>query len=221
MTRLLAIDSATAVGSVALVEGDGATAKVVAERAVEMDRSHAIHQVSSIDQLLADHNWDKRSIEAVAVVRGPGSFTGVRIAMGTAQGVALAAGCPCLAVGTLEAMAMASGDAPRSRIALLGAGRGELFWARFEAQGEPPREIDAPQMMEESAVWSLSDGYFIYGDKVTRPDSWEPSLGCEAPQALAGAAGRLALMREGDSPPLAPHYIRPSDAELNRHRRSS
>ena len=221
MTRLLAIDTSTARGRVALVEGHGEAVRNIVEIDECMELSHATHLIALIDRALAQGGWSKTQLDALAVVRGPGSFTGVRIALGTVQGLALACACPCVGVHTLEAMAEASGACPADRVALLGAGRGELYHARFDAAGSPPAEIAAPSLIRAESLWDDPPGYILWADGVEPPAHIDVSAGRAAATGTAAAAGRIALLRdlrEGSVAPLSPLYVRPSDAELQRRR---
>lgn len=99
--RLLAIETATEACSVAiLVDGD------VRERFEIAPRLHAELTLPWAEQLLADAGVAKSQLDAIAVGRGPGAFTGVRLAIALAQGIALALDRPLLPVSTLAALAM-------------------------------------------------------------------------------------------------------------------
>src|SRR4051794_40970052 len=106
--RVLALDSTTRVGSVALLEcGDGA-ARVVAERAGDPSRSHAERLPADLLQLLDAHGLGIADVDLFAVTSGPGSFTGLRIGIATMQGFALARGRGLVGVSALDALAEAS-----------------------------------------------------------------------------------------------------------------
>ena len=104
MTRVLAIDTSTSRANVALLEGDGSAVDTVVETAAPMAGSHATHLFDLIDLVLAQAGWSKQQLGAVAVGRGPGSFTRGRIAPRASQGLALGAGRPCAGVYTPEAV---------------------------------------------------------------------------------------------------------------------
>jgi tRNA threonylcarbamoyladenosine biosynthesis protein TsaB len=129
VTRLLAIDTASTSFALALAE-EGVVLRSL-ERPAGQDHSRLL--LPAIRELLAG----EEAIEAIAVVRGPGSYAGLRVGIATAQGLALARGLPMAGVGTLEAVAAASGVDPVT--AIHPAGRGELAVQRFEA-GRPVAE---------------------------------------------------------------------------------
>ncbi len=113
---LLALDSADATCSAALWDSARpAPAALLGHRRLAPGRGQADHLIALIDDLLRALGLDYRALDLLAVNHGPGSFTGVRSAVAAARGLALAAGLPVLAVGSLEALAAAvpdgSGDA--------------------------------------------------------------------------------------------------------------
>ena len=129
--RLLAFETATEACSVAvLVDGD------VRERFGIAPRRHAELALPWADELLAEAGVAKSQLDAIAVGRGPGAFTGVRLAVALAQGIALALDRPVLPVSTLASLAMqASGP---QVLAAIDARMGEVYLGRFHiAEGEP------------------------------------------------------------------------------------
>jgi len=225
--RWLALDTSTWWGSVALIEhGPGARdARAVLEVGGRVDGSHAEHLLSWIARLLAETGWSKSSLDAYAATRGPGSFTGIRVGLGTAQGLALASGRPCFGVTTLEAIAEAHGADEHDRVPVLDAGRGQLYSARYDPAGSPPVTLRAPWVGDAAAVLEqavAAAGTIIRGPGTSlaaQPEGGWPRLR-RAAERIAGAAGRVASLRAaaGEAPqPLTPLYLRPPDALL-KHR---
>ncbi len=218
--RVLAIDTSTSRANVALLEGAGGTVDTVAETVATMVGSHATHLFDLIDRVLAMAAWSKQQLDAFAVIRGPGSFTGVRIALGTARGLALASDRPCAGVNTLEAMAEASGACSGERVPVLGAGRGELYVARYDAGSSPPRELVAPHLQSTEAFWKMPAGYALWGSGADPPTELSTLTGRQAGLQTAAAAGRIAILRGLPARPdtsISPLYIRPPDAQLKQH----
>jgi tRNA threonylcarbamoyladenosine biosynthesis protein TsaB len=226
--RILAMDTSTWWGGVALVERteEAGPCVLVAELGVQINASHAPSLLESIERLLALAGWDRSSVDAYAATRGPGSFTGVRVGLGTIRGLSLATDRPCAGVCTLDAVAEAHGPAAVERIALIGAGRGELFGARYDASSSPVVPLEEPWLGPPARVAaSVGEGGAVAipapgTDSVARavrPDA--PGLRfVVAPRSIAAAAGRLVLQR-GELDPdksasLSPLYLRPPDAEL-------
>jgi len=136
---LLAIDTATRYASVALYEDDG----VLAECSWLSQNNHSVEMMPEIDRLLARQGISPSELGCVAVTKGPGSFTGLRIGMSIAKGLCLALGIPIVAVPTLDVVAYAAGDPGMRVVAILEAGRGRLCAAAYrfvdglaEAEGE-------------------------------------------------------------------------------------
>ena len=222
MMCVLAIDTSTSRANVALLEGAANAVDTVAETTASMARSHATHLFDLIDRVLDLAGWSKQRLDAFAVVRGPGSFTGVRIALGTAQGLALASGRPCAGVNTLEAMAEASGACPGERTPVLGAGRGELYVARYDAGSSPPREVVAPRLQTVESFWNALPGYALWGSGAEPPRELPATAGRSAGLQTAAAAGRIAILRglpAALETPVSPLYIRPPDAQLKQRGR--
>ncbi len=127
--KLLAIETATEACSVAVLV-DGA----VIERFEIAPRRHTELALPWADALLAEAGIAKSQLDAIAVGRGPGAFTGVRLAIALAQGIALALDRPLLPVSTLAALAMqAAGD---RILAAIDARMGEVYVAGFRRDGE-------------------------------------------------------------------------------------
>lgn len=123
--KLLAIEAATEACSVAVVTGES-----VIERHLHAPREHARLMLPMIDEVLAEAGLSKRALDAVAVGRGPGAFTGVRLAISIAQGLALGLDRPVVPVSTLAALALeADGDCIAAAI---DARMGEVYFAWFE-----------------------------------------------------------------------------------------
>jgi tRNA threonylcarbamoyladenosine biosynthesis protein TsaB len=221
--RLLAIDASTWWGAAALLEDREGTTRLVAEIGAHIEDSHAAQLLPLVDGLLATAGWSKASIDGYAAVRGPGSFTGIRVALGLVSGLALVAARPCVGVGTLHAIAEAHGPSFFDRVPLLDAGRGEVYGARFDALSSPP-EILRPDWVGDPAL-ALESGVdvVLFGSGAVahasrlRQAGYAGPIG-RAPTTVAAAAGRIALARlaAGDrgSIDMTPLYVRPADAEV-------
>ena len=134
--RLLAIETATEACSVAVyVDGD------VHARFEVAPRRHAELVLPWAEALLADAGIARAQLDAIAVGRGPGAFTGVRLAIAIAQGIALALDRPVLPVSTLAALAMRAGG--QRRIAAIDARMGEVYLGLFEREGDGLRALAA------------------------------------------------------------------------------
>lgn len=125
--RILALDAATEACSVALLSGGA-----LISRTVESGKSNATKIVSMAEEVLAEAQLSLSMLDAIAASIGPGAFTGVRISVAVAQGLAFGADLKVLPVTTLEALALQVIDAPERRaLACLDARMGEVYWGCF------------------------------------------------------------------------------------------
>jgi tRNA threonylcarbamoyladenosine biosynthesis protein TsaB len=189
--RVLAFDTATSVTTAALVvDGD-----VVGERRAE----HASRVLEAVDQLVDD----PRTIDAVTVGTGPGSFTSIRIGLAAARALALALDVPVAGVSTLDALAAGAPGA----VPVIDARRGEVFaLVDGEARVLAPEELDA-------------EGRMLVGDGAVRYRA--VFVGAEIPPDeselhVPRAHFHAALARDfGAADAVAPIYLRVPDAEKN------
>jgi len=143
---ILAFDTSAARCAAALVSGD----RVLAIRQEAMDRGQAERLLPMLEEMLADAGAEWADLGGIAACTGPGNFTGVRIAVAAARGLALALGVPAVGVTAFEALAAAAG---RSRVAIEDR-RGTVFVQGF-ADGAPlgePQPGDDPDPLPEAAL---------------------------------------------------------------------
>jgi tRNA threonylcarbamoyladenosine biosynthesis protein TsaB len=136
--KVLAIDTATEALSVALHDGKG----VCAHRYEVIGRGHAERVLPLVNELLAERGWKFSDLTAIAVGRGPGAFTGVRIGISVAQGLAFGLGIPAVGVSDLEAVALgaleraaASGISAEAILVAMDARMGEVYAGYYEVRG--------------------------------------------------------------------------------------
>jgi len=223
VSRVLAVDTSSPWGGVAVVERarEGAVPVVLAEAGFRAP-DHGRRLVGWLDALLRVAGIARDSIDLYVATRGPGSFTGLRIGLGTIRGLAVAAGRPCRGVGTLDALAEAHGPAEVARVPLLTAGRGELFGARFDATSMPPLAEVAPCVGPPASVIETTIGAgpavaFGPGAVSCVDELREAGVRLAAPPAgIAAAAGRLALASNPGEDSMSPLYLRPPDALVGR-----
>ena len=143
--KILALDSSTEFLSLALWH-DGA----VTVRELLAGQRHAEHLLPLLDELLDETGCTLPMLDGIAFGAGPGSFTGLRIGCGIAQGLAFGAGLAVLGVGTLEALAEQAGAA--RVIACLDARMNEVYHAAYERHQQGWRTVHAPGLYPPSQV---------------------------------------------------------------------
>jgi tRNA threonylcarbamoyladenosine biosynthesis protein TsaB len=127
--RVLGIETSSHRGSVALIDGD----QLVARAESEGSGTHGEHILPLVNRLMADAGFAPHSLDRIGVGVGPGSFTGLRVGVALAQGIALGLDIPVFGVSSLEAMAHAvPQNRPGIRCTLLDARRNEVFFAAYD-----------------------------------------------------------------------------------------
>lgn len=158
--KLLALDTATEACSAA-VWIDGA----VVERYELAPRRHAALILPMIETVLAEVGVSVTQLDAIAFGRGPGAFTGVRVAVGVAQGIAFAADLPVVPVSTLAALALSTASATgASRIAAaLDARMGEIYWGVYVVTGDEAESVGEERVCTPAVVIAPPGDWFGVG----------------------------------------------------------
>jgi len=165
--KILALESATSACSVAL----WADGRVLAGESAEMSRGHAEALLPMVDRVRIAAGVDFAEIDRFAVTIGPGHFTGLRIGLSAARGLALATGRPLVGVTTLEAVAAAVPESERAGsmiVAALDSKRAELYVQTFDSLLRP---ADSPAALAPSAAvdrLALDRAYLLAGDAADR-----------------------------------------------------
>jgi len=221
--RLLALETATLAGGAALLD-DG---HLIGESRLNIALTHSERLMAVVDRLLQDCAWEASSLRALAVSIGPGSFTGLRVGVATAKGLALALDLPIAPVPTLDALAATLPFADAPVCPLLDARKGEVYCSLYRWNGTAmAREWDYLALSPAAAAARLDAPVIVLGDGVAACRPFLARLGGglrEAPPvqslpsaALVGALGHAILRAGGGIPAeqLVPLYLRPSEAEL-------
>ncbi|MEX0618774.1 MAG: tRNA (adenosine(37)-N6)-threonylcarbamoyltransferase complex dimerization subunit type 1 TsaB [Pseudohongiellaceae bacterium] len=169
MKRILAIDTSSAICSVAL-ETDGTTFV----RATERPREHAGLLLPIISSLFEEASCSVADLDFIAVVSGPGSFTGLRIGIGVTQGLAMAADKPVVLVSSLAALAAsATRKGARGTILVsLKARENEMYFAAFHTV-DSGVELLGRERVVDSATWALDELLVAGSDCHAVGDGWD------------------------------------------------
>jgi tRNA threonylcarbamoyladenosine biosynthesis protein TsaB len=222
---ILSVETATLSGSVALSRGDEMLGVVNGDANI----SHSNTLLRDVDKLLAQTQITLPEIDLFAVATGPGSFTGLRIGIATIKALAATLDRPTAGIPTLEAVALSGGVSAES-VALLPAGRGEVFTQLFsvmrpdlvealdEAAHIPPARLFERYGELETVTW-CGEGAIVNRELI---ESWAAGRDwtiAAQTNGLAPHVATLALARfnrnEFDNPfALRAIYVRPADAQL-------
>jgi tRNA threonylcarbamoyladenosine biosynthesis protein TsaB len=216
---ILALDATTSLCSVAWTDG----VRWV-ERSEEAGQRHSELILPMIDAALGEAGCALRDLDEVAFGAGPGSFTGLRIACGIAQGLGFGANVPVRAVSSLLALAQASGA--HAALVALDARMGEVYWAAYRRGADDGmsgsgrwRELVAPRVTSPAAVappagydWvGAGDGFSAYPALGARAGAGAAMRFRDGVRVTARAIAELAQAGEGvlgDAAAAAPQYVR-------------
>jgi len=223
----LGIDTATSRGSIALAGPD----RLLAEAPLLERSAHARDLLGRIDAILRQVGVTTRDLLGIGVAVGPGSFTGVRVGMATAKGLAYALNVGLGGLSTLEAIAQAAhGVAAGSGApvcAAIEAGRGEIYAALFRLEGDAFARAWADRsLLPARLLAELPPGALLAGDgagtilreagRAGRKDLEAVEVACLA-GPIASWASRSIEREAGYRPGTAtPNYVRPADVEASR-----
>jgi tRNA threonylcarbamoyladenosine biosynthesis protein TsaB len=232
---ILAVETSTPTGSIALVEvlAEGAGSprlKIIGETTLNRAETHSSRLMPTIDRLLQETSLSIRGVQALAVGLGPGSFTGLRIAISTVKGLAFALRVPVMGAPTLDVLAQNLPFASIQVCPVLDARKKEVYAALFQGKGEG-------QLTKVSEDWVLSpedlcsritektilvgNGGEVYGDVFrdrlgSRVLFAPPEL--SFPRATNVVRLGLPALRKGETLDLfgfTPIYVRRSEAEIH------
>ena len=219
---LLVIDTSGPVCGVAVMS----EARVFCELTAQNRNTHSASLMPMVEQALALSGRDLAEMDALAAVTGPGSFTGVRIGVATAKGLAQGAGLPCVPVDALEALGRSAGLFEGVICPIQDARAGQVYGAAFRNQERlrENRAIALTDFLED--IDGLGDRFLFVGDGVAvHREAIAGRLGQRAVFAPAhlgylrpAAAGSLALENPErmDFRSLRETYLRPPNAQKNK-----
>ena len=231
---MLALDTSAAGGSAAVIRVAGAQT-IAIESAGDQARPHGERLPRELMTVLREAGATIDDVDRLAVVVGPGSFTGLRVGIATIQGLALARGLEVVPVSTFEALAWQAHGSADAIAAWVDAHRGEVFAtliapdARTVLAAATALSPDATLESWRDALAPCARVRFIGNGAVRYRDIIRARLGAraevdQAAPLLAAAAGRIAAANPDRAVPphaLVPQYVRRPDVELARDRRQA
>ncbi len=210
--KLLLVDTCGQDGSVALA--DTGRPEPIVEMVTLPGRTASERLIAEMRRMMRSAGWVPCDLQAVGVVTGPGSFTGVRVGMAVAKGLCEAVGLPMVALSRLAVLAHKGGGPQGRTHALLDAGRGEFFYGRYE-RGEP--ELEA--LLSRDAVMGTAEG----GEVAVCEESVRSALAelhpvmvraLDASDALAMVVGRVEGGEFSDVGDSDANYLRRTEIEM-------
>ena len=227
--RVLALDSSGIVASVAVVEDD----TLVAEYTVNYKKTHSQTLLPMLDEIVKMTELDLKTIDAIAVAKGPGSFTGLRIGSATAKGLGLALDKPLVGIPTVEALAYNLYDVNGLICPIMDARRSQVYTGIYEFAKDGMQVFLDQSAMDIRAlaeklnamgreVIFLGDGCPVYASVLAEcmqvPYAFAPAhLNRQRASAVASLGAEY--FKQGKQEPaddLIPIYLRKSQAERER-----
>jgi tRNA threonylcarbamoyladenosine biosynthesis protein TsaB len=178
---LLALDTATSVASLGIYDGE----RVLAETTWVAGREHSAQLLAEVDRALVRTGRTVAHLTGMVVARGPGSFTGVRVALSVAKGMAAALDIPLWGVDTLDVLAHAAGIVDLPVRPVVDAGRGRVATALYR-NGQCVEAMRGASMSELMAL--IHEPTVVLGDLSAEA---RRALASETPARVMGAAGSL------------------------------
>ena len=192
MTTILALDAATGPCSVAIFKNGRVSAYIENLKPVMQSAS----LIPMVEDALRKSGMTYQDLTAVACTIGPGSFTGIRVALASARGICFARKIPGLGFTTLEVLAHAAGE--KYVLAALGAGKGEYYYQAFDR-----KPLFEPRLGTLETALASAPGALLIGN--APESSGHPFPSADKLAQLAAEATHAA--------PITPFYIRPPDAK--------
>jgi tRNA threonylcarbamoyladenosine biosynthesis protein TsaB len=205
---VLGLDTCLVACSVAVIEGD----RVLASASEAMARGHQERLAPMVEAVMGEARLSFTALQRLGVTVGPGSFTGLRVGLAFAKGMAQALAIPACGIGTLQALAV---GVEGLSFAVVDARRGQVYVQAFE-DGRPLMAPDALGL--DTVAARLAE--IAMGRPLSLVGPGAALLAAAAPQArliaLEGADARQVarLAARGEPGPLAPLYLRTPDAKL-------
>jgi tRNA threonylcarbamoyladenosine biosynthesis protein TsaB len=222
---VLAIDTAYKAGGAALATDENGYPEILGEAMLNTSTTHSRRLLSIIEFILEKAERKKEDLTGLAVTLGPGYFTGLRIGLATAQGIALGLDLPCAGVSCLRLVASPARPFAKTIWAVTDARRQLVYAAPFTAGDKGLKRLEPDAAMSpENLAKRIEGPAFLVGDGARAYVSTLLKTGVELAPAWMDLPrpGLLALLglerltkgQQVTAGELAPRYVRPSDAEI-------
>ncbi len=223
---VLGLDTATPATVVGLRLTDGHTLEGRDDPDARQRPGHATRLLPLANDLLVEARIDWPELERIAIGTGPGTFTGLRIGIATARGLAQSLGVELVGVSSLRALAHGASDHAQRVLAVIDARRGEVFLAAYEGGQEliAPRAVSpdgVAELLENAAIdtqaeqWlALGDGAILYREAFERAGMHVAEDRREHHRIQAHAICQLGEQASASEQPILPDYRRRPDAEI-------
>ncbi len=228
--KYLTIDTTTKVTALSLAENG----KLIGEGFLHTGKTHSERLIPMLDQLLNAAAWKLEELGFIGVVRGPGSFTGIRIGIATAQGLAQVLGIPLIGITSLDTLAWAGWGRPEETVVILDARKNEWYYARYW-WSEDLQCLDGPKAVTPkdliTGLREINSRFFFVGDAVYGAKEYlaqvlgeKAIIPLECQSLPRGAYAAYEAWRywkkiddnySGNLNRIEPLYIRLSEAEVN------
>ena len=224
--KIIGIDSSGLTASVAIIEDD----RMVAEYSVNYKKTHSQTLLPMLDEISHMTELDLKTVDCIAVAKGPGSFTGLRIGSSTAKGLGFALNIPIAEVPTTDGLAYNLAGTDKLVCPLMDARRDQVYTGLYEFEGEnmhvllPASALSIEEIIGKvnetgREVIFLGDGVAVFRDRIKElakvPFSFAiPGLMMQRASSIACLG--LQAFKQGRAVPASEHvpdYLRPSQAE--------
>ena len=236
--RILAIDSSGLVATVAVVEEENEISKTIAEYTINYKKTHSQTLLPMLDEIVKMTDMNLDTIDAIAVVGGPGSFTGLRIGSATAKGLGLALKKPLIHIPTVDGLAYNLCYTDRIICPIMDARRNQVYTGIYQMDGDKLQVLEAQMAVEidelakklctyGKPVIFLGDGVPVHKDRLEKELMTNYDIAfapAHMNQQRAATVGMLGIQyyKEGKTETAMEHkpdYLRVSQAEREREER--
>lgn len=225
--RVLSLETSSSNGSIAIVEveRDPLAAELVASASARVSNAHGESLLPLLESVLRSARMELSAIDLLAVGIGPGSFTGTRIAVATAKGIAIASGLPLRGIDAFSALAIDAGH-PGTIAVAIDARKSEVFVSAVRIVDGLPERLVEPAHLPPARAFGhlaphLSSDFVAVGDGASLvselSSARRPRVGREVPTAFAVGAIAGVLQARGaidEVDVLEPLYVRPPDVTM-------